>query len=102
MSTEQTPNTGAPGSPSRRSFLGIAAGSGVVALLAGCSIPARGTAVPIGRTTQATVLGVPNDAYSHSTERSRHIGNADPKQLNHLTNPLAIVRRGKHPPAQSL
>jgi Patatin-like phospholipase len=63
MSTEQSPNIGPLGSPSRRSLLGIAAGGGVVALLAGCSIPARGTAVPIGRTTQASVLGVPNERF---------------------------------------
>ena len=63
MSTEQTPNTCAPGLPSRRSLLGIAAGGGVVVLLTGCSIPARGTAVPIGQTTQASVLGVPNERF---------------------------------------
>lgn len=63
MSTKQTPNTCAPGSQSRRSLLGIATGGGVVVLLAGCSIPARGTAVPIGQTTQASVLGVPNERF---------------------------------------
>jgi predicted acylesterase/phospholipase RssA len=46
----------------RRTLLGIAAEGGA-ALLAGCSLPARGTAVPIGRTTQATVLGVPNERF---------------------------------------
>jgi hypothetical protein len=41
----------------------IAAEGGASALLAGCSLPARGTAVPTGQTTQATVLGVPNERF---------------------------------------
>lgn len=48
---------------SRRSFFGIAAGGGAAALLAGCALPSRGTAVPIGQTTQASVLGVPNERF---------------------------------------
>ena len=47
----------------RRDVLGIAAGGGVAALLAACSLPARGTAVPIGRTTQASVVGLPNERF---------------------------------------
>ena len=47
----------------RRDLLGIAAGGGAAALLAGCSLPARGTAVPIGRTTQASVVGLPNERF---------------------------------------
>ena len=63
MTTERTPNIGALGVQRRRGLFGIAAGGGVAALLAGCSLPARGTAVPIGRTTQASVLGVPNERF---------------------------------------
>jgi hypothetical protein len=47
----------------RRGLFGIAAGGGVAALLAGCSLPVRGTAVPTGRTAQASVLGVPNERF---------------------------------------
>jgi predicted acylesterase/phospholipase RssA len=47
----------------RRSLLGIAAETGVAALLVGCSLPVRGTAVPLGQTTRATVLGVPNERF---------------------------------------
>jgi len=32
-------------------------------MLPGCSTPTRATAVPLGRTTQATVLGVPNERF---------------------------------------
>jgi hypothetical protein len=60
---EQTPTTGAPGLPSRRRLFGLAAGGGVAVLLAGCATPQRGTAVPMGQTTQASVLGVPNERF---------------------------------------
>jgi hypothetical protein len=63
MSTKQTPRSGAPGLPSRRSLFGMAAAGGIAALLPGCSTPIRGTAVPMDRTTQATVLGVPNERF---------------------------------------
>ena len=63
MSTELTLETGERAKHSRRSLFGIAAGGGATALLAGCSIPERGTAVPIRRTTQASVLGVPNERF---------------------------------------
>src|SRR5271166_6724414 len=63
MTTEPTPKIDAPGLQRRRGLFGIAAGSAVTALLAGCSLPVRGTAVPIGRTTQASVLGVPNERF---------------------------------------
>ncbi len=62
MRTVGTRKIGAFGSRSRRSFCGIAAG-GVAALLAGCNLPVRGTAVPISRTTHASVLGVPNERF---------------------------------------
>ena len=48
---------------SRRGLFGIAASGGIAALLAGCGAPARGTPVPFGQTTKATVLGVPNERF---------------------------------------
>lgn len=47
----------------RRSLFGLAVGGGVMALLGGCSAPARGPAVPLARTTAATVLGLPNERF---------------------------------------
>jgi len=63
MSMQQAPETSVPGLQSRRSLFGIAAGGGLAVLLAGCSTPTRGTAVPLDRTTQASVLGVPNERF---------------------------------------
>ena len=60
MSMEPAPETSVPGLQSRRSLFGIAASGGLTVLLAGCATPMRGTAVPMDRTTQASVLGVPN------------------------------------------
>lgn len=62
--------TGLFGLLHRRRFLRIAAGGSAAALLAGCSVPARGTAVPIGSTTRASVLGVPNERFfpAYTTE----------------------------------
>lgn len=48
---------------SRRGVLGMAASGGMAALLAGCGPLERGTAVPLGQTTRATVLGVPNERF---------------------------------------
>jgi hypothetical protein len=55
--------TDMPGLQSRRSFLGAAAGGGITVLLAGCGPLMRGMAVPVERTTQASVLGVPNERF---------------------------------------
>jgi predicted acylesterase/phospholipase RssA len=41
----------------------MATGGGAVALLAGCGAPARGTPVPLGQTTKASVLGLPNERF---------------------------------------
>ena len=60
---EQTPRSGAAGLLSRRSLFGMAAGGGVAAVLGGCSTPARGAAVPMDRTIQASVLGLPNERF---------------------------------------
>jgi len=63
VASEQSPETGVLRLHFRRSFFGIAARGGTAALLAGCALPSRGTAVPIGQTTQASVLGVPNERF---------------------------------------
>ena len=70
MIAESTALIGALRLQRRRTLLGIAAEGGVAALLAGCSLPVRGKAVPIGRTTEASVLGVPNERFFpfYSTE----------------------------------
>ena len=60
MTTERTPNIGALGVQRRRGLFAIAAGGGSRPL---SGMYARGTAVPIGRTTQASVLGVPNERF---------------------------------------
>ena len=48
--------------PPRRSLLAFAGGA-LAAGLAGCSIPTRLAAVPRGRASDATVLGVPNERF---------------------------------------
>src|SRR4051812_20096951 len=64
MSAEyRSSETNTPELRSRRSLFGVAACGSAAALLAGCSFPVRGPAVPIGRTTQATVLGIPNERF---------------------------------------
>jgi hypothetical protein len=55
--------TQGPDGCSRRGLLGMAAGGGMAGLLTGCGAPARGTPVPIGQTTKATVLGLPNERF---------------------------------------
>ena len=47
----------------RRAVLRVAVAGGFSAMLPGCSTPVRGTAVPLDRTTQATVLGIPNERF---------------------------------------
>src|SRR5215212_10674767 len=49
--------------PSRRSLPALAAGGALAAGLPGCSIPTRLAAVPRGRSSAATVLGVPNERF---------------------------------------
>lgn len=51
------------GGMNRRSILQVVAAGGLAAALPGCSTPARGPAVPMDRTTQATVLGIPNERF---------------------------------------
>jgi hypothetical protein len=48
---------------SRRTLFRLAAGGALVAGLPGCALPERGPPVPIGRTSEATVLGVPNERF---------------------------------------
>lgn len=63
MPTTEIRQPGTPGSKSRRSVIGIAAGAGVTALLSGCADLVRGPAVPVDRTNQASVLGLPNERF---------------------------------------
>ena len=49
--------------PSRRSLLALAAGGALTAGLPACSLPTRLAAVPRGRASAATVLGVPNERF---------------------------------------
>jgi hypothetical protein len=63
MQAEPVPKIEAFGSMHRRDFFRIAAGFGGVALIQGCALPMRGPPVPIGRTAQASVLGVPNECF---------------------------------------
>ncbi len=62
MTTEQSPKIGAL-SLDRRGIFGIAAGGALAALLSACSLPPRGIAVPIGHSTKASVLGLPNERF---------------------------------------
>jgi predicted acylesterase/phospholipase RssA len=48
--------------PSRRTFLHAATASGLAAALQGCTLDRR-MAVPMDRTTQASVLGLPNERF---------------------------------------
>jgi predicted acylesterase/phospholipase RssA len=60
---ERTPKIGPRGMQDRRGLVRVAVSGGIAALFAGCSLPVRGTAVPIGRTSGASVLGVPNERF---------------------------------------
>src|SRR3954454_21964000 len=51
------------GMPNRRTILRYALMGSIGTVAAGCSLPVRGTAVPLDRTTQATVLGIPNERF---------------------------------------
>jgi hypothetical protein len=62
MTTEQSPKIGAL-SLDRRGIFSIAAGGALAALLSACSLPPRGIAVPIGHSTKASVLGLPNERF---------------------------------------
>jgi predicted acylesterase/phospholipase RssA len=48
---------------SRRRLIGLAASGGAAIFLPGCTTPERGSTVPIGEATQATVLGIPNERF---------------------------------------
>jgi predicted acylesterase/phospholipase RssA len=50
------------GHRSRRGFFHLAAGATLTGL-SGCAFPERGPAVPLGRTSEATVLGIPNERF---------------------------------------
>ena len=63
LMTRQAREASVPRLLLRRSFFGTAWGWGSAALLSGCATPMRGPAVPIGQTTQASVLGLPNERF---------------------------------------
>ena len=48
---------------SRRHALRLVAGGGIASMLGACGLPERGTAVPAGRSTEATVLGLANERF---------------------------------------
>src|SRR5258707_10791691 len=48
---------------SRRDIFRLAAGGALAATLPGCALPERGPPVPIDRTSEATVLGIPNERF---------------------------------------
>ena len=50
------------GHRSRRNILRLSVGA-ALASLPGCALPERGPPVPIGRTSDATVLGIPNERF---------------------------------------
>ncbi len=47
----------------RRSLFGMVAGGSLTALLQGCAMPDRETPVPAAHSTEATVLGIPNERF---------------------------------------
>jgi hypothetical protein len=55
--------SGPPAMPARRRLFEIAAATGGASLLAACSRPTRGTAVPLDRTMKASVVGLPNERF---------------------------------------
>src|SRR5213082_2936231 len=48
---------------SRRGLMRGAVGAALVAGLPGCALPDRGPPVPLSRTAQASVLGIPNERF---------------------------------------
>jgi predicted acylesterase/phospholipase RssA len=52
---------------SRRTLFRLATGGVLAAALPGCALPERGPPVPLGRTSEATVLGVSNERFFPAT-----------------------------------
>jgi len=63
MARERLEETSAANPPRRRQIPQLAGAGGAAALAAACSAPVRGAAVPLDKTTQATVLGVRNERF---------------------------------------
>lgn len=63
MTTQRRPAASFRGPQPRRHLLGLAAGGGMSALLAGCALPERRAAVPEADFKQASVLGLPNERF---------------------------------------
>ncbi|WP_207538171.1 patatin-like phospholipase family protein [Sabulicella rubraurantiaca] len=59
----QCPTTFPAVAPPRRALLRLGAGGLLAAGMGGCALPTRRAAVPRGRATAATVLGVPNERF---------------------------------------
>ncbi len=53
----------ARGLRSRRDVFRLTAGGALAVTLPGCALPERGPPVPLGRTGEATVLGIPNERF---------------------------------------
>ena len=51
------------GAPSRRNLFRLTAGGALAVSLPGCALPERGPAVPLGRTREASVLGLSNGRF---------------------------------------
>jgi hypothetical protein len=56
-----------PGTSSRRSLLHAATGGALALALPACALPDRGPAVPLGRTKEASVLGLANERFFPAT-----------------------------------
>src|SRR4029077_8501545 len=56
-------NLTARGIRSRRDVFRLTAGGALAVTLPGCALPERGPPVPLGRTGEATVLGIPNERF---------------------------------------
>ena len=63
MSRTFRPNFPALNNYSRRCLLGATAYGGLISMLTGCGSLERGSPVPRTETTQATVLGLPNERF---------------------------------------
>ena len=86
---------------SRRRTLRLVAGSGIASMLAACSLPERGTAVPAGRSTEATVLGLANERFfpAHgSASLEAELGLAVDRQVR----ALGLKSRAELPASQLL
>jgi hypothetical protein len=90
--SESVDGAGAPSTPSRRGVFRLAAGGALAASLPGCGSLDRGPAVPLGRTKEATVLGLPNERFFFTTG----VGPLE-QEFNQAVARLAATRGLKSP-----